>query len=290
MHVNDEEDLEMQTVDSLQKRITELEQQLDLLYTLINTLPDLVYAKDTDSNFLVANQTLANMLGVESPTELIGTNDFEYFEEELARKYYNDEQQLLASGERMLNIEEPTVDKDGNQRWLLTSKVPVRNSQGKLTGFVGVGRDITERKQAEELARQQREIIEAQQEILREVSTPIIPIMEQIIVVPLIGNIDTSRARDITRSLLSGITQYRAKMVILDITGVSVVDSGVADHLNKTIQAARLKGANTIITGISDAVAETVVDLGIDWSGVETLRDLQSGLLLALQRLGLKLG
>jgi rsbT co-antagonist protein RsbR len=78
-------------------------------------------------------------------------------------------------------------------------------------------------------------------------------------------------------------------MVILDITGVPVVDSGVADHLNKTIQAARLKGARTIITGISDAVAETIVDLGIDWTGIETLSDLQTGLVTALGGLGIKL-
>jgi rsbT co-antagonist protein RsbR len=71
--------------------------------------------------------------------------------------------------------------------------------------------------------------------------------------------------------------------VILDITGVPVVDSGVAAYLNKTVQAARLKGARTIVTGISDVVAETIVDLGIDWSGIETLRDLQTGLRAALQ-------
>jgi rsbT co-antagonist protein RsbR len=88
---------------------------------------------------------------------------------------------------------------------------------------------------------------------------------------------------------MAGIQKHRAEVVILDITGVPVVDSGVADHLNKTIQAARLKGARTIITGISDAVAETVVDLGIDWAGIETLSDLQTGLVTALGGLGIKL-
>jgi rsbT co-antagonist protein RsbR len=76
----------------------------------------------------------------------------------------------------------------------------------------------------------------------------------------------------------------------LDITGVPIVDSGVANHLNKTIQAARLKGAQTIVTGISDAVAEAIVDLGIDWSGVETLADLQTGLKVALASMGLRIG
>jgi rsbT co-antagonist protein RsbR len=97
------------------------------------------------------------------------------------------------------------------------------------------------------------------------------------------------RARDITRALLAGIRQLRAKAVILDITGVPLVDSGVANHLNKTIQAARLKGARTIVTGISDAVAETIVDLGIDWSGIETVSDLQTGLIVALNSLGVRL-
>jgi DNA-binding LacI/PurR family transcriptional regulator/anti-anti-sigma regulatory factor len=145
-------------------------------------------------------------------------------------------------------------------------------------------REVAERKRAqEESARLQQEVIEAQKQAIRELSSPIISIMERIIIVPLIGSIDSQRARDITRRLLGGIREHRAKVVILDITGVSVVDSGVADHLNKTIQAARLKGAQTIITGISDAVAETIVDLGIDWSGIETLADLQTGLRAALR-------
>jgi rsbT co-antagonist protein RsbR len=85
------------------------------------------------------------------------------------------------------------------------------------------------------------------------------------------------------RALLTGIREHRAKVVILDITGVSVVDSNVADHLNKTVQAARLKGARTIVSGVSDAVAETIVDLGIDWAGIETLSDLRTGLRAVLQ-------
>jgi GAF domain-containing protein/anti-anti-sigma regulatory factor len=145
-----------------------------------------------------------------------------------------------------------------------------------------------ERAQAESL-RLQQEVIAAQKEALRELSTPIIPVIDRIIVMPLIGSIDSMRARDITRVLLAGIREHRAKVVILDITGVPLVDSGVVSHLNKTIQAARLKGARTIVTGISDAVAETIVDLGIDWGGVETVADLQTGLIIALESLGINL-
>jgi sigma-B regulation protein RsbU (phosphoserine phosphatase) len=139
--------------------------------------------------------------------------------------------------------------------------------------------EMAERERAqEESVRLQQEVIEAQQRAIQELSTPIIPVFEGVIVMPLIGSIDTLRARDVTRNLLAGIREHRAKVVIVDITGVPFVDSGVAAYLNKTIQAARLKGARTIVTGISDAVAETIVDLGIDWSGIETLSDLRTGL------------
>ena len=97
------------------------------------------------------------------------------------------------------------------------------------------------------------------------------------------------RARDITRNLLVGIQQHRAKIVILDVTGVGIMDTGIVNHLNKTIQAARLKGAQTIVTGVSDAVAEAIVDLGIDWSNIQTLADLQTGLIIALDSLGVRL-
>ncbi|HDQ73126.1 MAG TPA: PAS domain S-box protein [Chloroflexi bacterium] len=182
----------------------------------------------------------------------------------------------------------------------------------RLVGTYGVLRDVTERKRAEdalekayaeveqlvqertaeleqEIAQRERlqqEVIEAHKRAIRELSSPVIPIMDRILVMPLIGSVDSMRARDITRALLTGIGTHRARVVILDITGVSVVDTGVAEHLNKTIQAARLKGAHTIVTGVSDAVAETIIDLGIDWSEIETLADLQTGLRAALLRVG----
>jgi DNA-binding LacI/PurR family transcriptional regulator/anti-anti-sigma regulatory factor len=140
-------------------------------------------------------------------------------------------------------------------------------------------REIAKREQAQaESAQLQQEVIEAQQRVIQELSTPVIPVWEGVIIMPLIGSIDSLRARAITRALLAGINQHHARVVILDVTGVPIVDSGVAGHLNKTIQAARLKGTQTIVTGISEAVAETIVELGIDWSDVSTMVDLQTGL------------
>ena len=144
-------------------------------------------------------------------------------------------------------------------------------------------------KEATEHERLQQQTIEAQQQAILELSTPVIPIMDRILVMPMVGSIDSQRAQDIMRTLLAGIREHRARVVILDITGVPIVDSGVANHLNKTIQAAKLKGAHTIVTGMSDAVAEAIVDLGIDWSKLDTLSDLQTGLVVALKRLGFKL-
>ncbi|MCP4543823.1 MAG: substrate-binding domain-containing protein [Chloroflexi bacterium] len=155
---------------------------------------------------------------------------------------------------------------------------------------VELKREVVERERAQaESLELQQEVIKAQKQALQELSTPIIPIMDRTLVMPLVGSIDSMRARDITRALLAGIRRHRAKVVILDITGVPVVDSGVADHLDRTIQAARLKGAHTIVTGVSDAVAETIVDLGIDWWEIETARDLQTGLIVALKSRGIKL-
>ncbi len=196
----------------------------------------------------------------------------------------------------VLNIEGPQLNAftDDDQRLLstLASNLVVIVERARL--FDNMEQMVADRTQElqgslEERDRLQQEIIEAQKRAIQELSTPIIPVMDRIIVMPLIGSIDSMRARDIMRTLLAGIREHRAKVVILDITGVLIVDSGVANHLNKTIQAARLKGARTIVTGISDAVAETIVDLGIDWGEIETLTDLRTGLVTALGSLGLRL-
>lgn len=469
---------ELEASEAERKRAEKaLVEERNLLKTMIDNVPDRIYAKDTESRFIMCNKALVQRMRMDSLDDILGKTDFDFVPPELAAQFRADEVQVIESGEPIINREEPIDSPDGRMRWNLATKVPLRDSQGKIIGIVGLGREITEIKLAElalerralqlqtaaevsrtvsgvldpdkliqqvvdlvqerfdfyhvglflpdeknefavlhastgeagskmletgyklkidnqsligrciarrkaclatdigkegvrpdnpllpetrsELAlplisrgqvigamnihsaqeaafnqedvavlqimadqlanvldnawlfenteqiiekrtrelresidereRLQEEVISAQQQALRELSTPIIPVMERIIVMPLIGSIDSSRAKDITRALLAGIKEHRAKVVILDITGVPIVDSGVANHLNQTIQAARLKGAHTIITGVSDAVAETFVDLEIDWSGVETHGDLQTGLLVALNSLGIRL-
>jgi rsbT co-antagonist protein RsbR len=151
-------------------------------------------------------------------------------------------------------------------------------------------RETEERERAQEKNLQlQQEIIETQRRAILELSTPIIPVMEGIIIMPLVGSVDSARAQEIMRAVLAGITRHRAKVIIVDVTGVAMIDTAIADHLNKTVLAARLKGTRAIITGISDSVAEIIVDLGIDWTGVDTLRDLQTGLIHAVRLLQINL-
>jgi len=271
-------------------RTRELTESRLMLEIIMDLIPEAIFWKDIDLNFLGSNQAFAANAGLASAKDLIGKSDSEMPWKEQADIYRADDLQVMQSEKPKINYEEHHTNSDGTQSWVRTSKIPMRDTEGTVIGILGLFEDITERKQAEaERQRLQEQVIEAQRRAIQELSTPIIPIMDRIIVMPLIGSIDTMRAKDIMRSLLAGISHYQAKIVILDITGVPIVDSGVAAHLNKTIQAARLKGARTIVTGISDAVAETVVDLGIDWGGIETLDNMQTGLLTALHSLGIKL-
>lgn len=119
----------------------------NLLHTLGSNTPDLLYAKDWDNRFIYANQTTAEFMGVDSPLDLLGKTDFDFYPKMLASKYSIDECAIMASGEALLNHEEPCVyRKTGEERWLLTSKVPIRDDGGQVVGIVGIGRDITDKR------------------------------------------------------------------------------------------------------------------------------------------------
>ncbi|NTV62056.1 MAG: PAS domain S-box protein [Oscillochloris sp.] len=156
---------------------------------------------------------------------------------------------------------------------------------GDLHGIVYILRDISERKQAEAALRQsiaQEETIRAQAAMLAELSTPLIPISEEVVVMPLIGALDTRRTQQVTEALLEGITSTSASVAILDITGVPVVDTQVANGLIRAAQAVRLLGTQVILTGIRPEVAQTLVGLGVDLRGMITHSTLQSGIAAVL--------
>jgi rsbT co-antagonist protein RsbR len=136
---------------------------------------------------------------------------------------------------------------------------------------------------------QERErIIRQQQEAIRELSTPVLQVRERLLILPIIGLIDPQRARQLTEQLLQGIRSNRAKVVVMDITGVPSIDVNVANYLVQTVDAARLMGATLIVTGLSPEIAQTLVVIGVDLGKMETVGDLQGGIEKAERMLGYK--
>ena len=128
-----------------------------------------------------------------------------------------------------------------------------------------------------------------QQEAIRELSTPVLQIRDRLLLLPIIGVIDSQRARLITEGVLRSIRANRARVVVMDITGVATIDSKVANHLLQTVTAARLMGASVIVTGLSAEVAQSLVELGIDLTRLNTVGDLQGGIEEGERLLGFRL-
>jgi rsbT co-antagonist protein RsbR len=147
----------------------------------------------------------------------------------------------------------------------------------KIAGTVAVG-----------FVQERERIIREQQEAIRELSTPVLQVRERLLILPIIGVIDPQRTRQLTEQLLRGIRTNRAKVVVLDITGVPYIDSPVANHLVQTVEAARLLGANVIVTGLSPEIAQTLVNIGVDLGKMNTVGDLQGGIEEAERLLGYK--
>ena len=135
---------------------------------------------------------------------------------------------------------------------------------------------------------QRERVIRQQQEAIRELSTPVLQVRERLLILPIIGAIDSQRARQLTKQLLRGIRANRAKVVVVDITGVPAIDSAVANHLVQTVEASRLMGAGVIVTGLSSDIAQTLVTIGVDLSKVNAVGDLQGGIEEAELLLGYK--
>ena len=133
-----------------------------------------------------------------------------------------------------------------------------------------------------------RGMIEEQRRTIVELQTPVIQVWDSILALPVVGSLDTARAQDMTEALLERIVQTGSEIVLVDITGVPVVDTAVAKHLLDTVNAARLLGAEVLIVGVTSRVAMTLVHLGLDLGGVTTRTTLAKGLQFAFARLGIE--
>jgi rsbT co-antagonist protein RsbR len=191
-------------------------------------------------------------------------------------------------------------------RWVASAIHPVKDASGRIVEVVLMHFDVGEIKESESMLRQREEelaaavaertaelaekvrLIEAQQQAIQALSTPVLRLWDGILAVPLIGTIDAARAARIQESLLEAIGAMRAEQVILDITGVACVDAEVMRHLLDAVRAARLLGASCALVGVSPQTARTIVELGVDIAGVDTHATLAEGLRQALMRKNLR--
>ena len=167
---------------------------------------------------------------------------------------YHDDFELL---DRMLDVYEPAAN--------------------RIANTVGVS-----------FVEQRERVIRQQQKAIRELSTPVLQVRERLLILPIIGVIDSQRAPQLTEQLLHGIRNNRAKVVVVDVTGVPAIDSAVANHLVQAVEASRLMGASVIITGLSAEIAQTLVTIGVDLSKMNAVVDLQGGIEEAERLLGYK--
>jgi rsbT co-antagonist protein RsbR len=175
--------------------------------------------------------------------------------------------------------------KDGSEFEALVSSFLLRNAAGQPLGQGAFVRDTTEMRRNERERQQlQQEVIDAQQAAIRELSTPLIPLADGVVAMPLVGTITSERAQLIMETLLEGISEQSADVALIDITGVKMVDTQVADALLRAARAAKLLGAHIVLTGISAEVAQTLVGLGAQLTGIETRGTLREGIAFALQR------
>lgn len=246
--------------------------QFRMYERLVSMALDLASVLDFEGHILFANPVWEETLGYpihdligKQVRQLLHPGDIAAVDEAATK--------LVAGGGRAVRYESRWRHRDGSYRHLEWSVSAVFEER-RTYAFA---RDITSRKEAEALIRQQEASLLA-------LSTPLIPMSEHVLVMPLIGSVDSHRAEQVLTTLLQGVSERGAHSVILDVTGVSVVDTQVADTLLRAARAVGLLGARVIMTGIRAEVAQTLIALGVDLSGIITCATLQSGIARANMR------
>lgn len=220
------------------------------------------------------SENVAAQLG-HTAREIVGDGRFWFscLHPDDAQVISNGAEELMRTGHQELRYR--FRHKDGTYRWMHDERKLVRDAEGAPVEIIGAWRDITASVRDEELIR-------SQASALTELSTPLIPISDHVVVMPLIGTMDSQRAAQVLETLLEGVSARRASVAILDITGVSVVDTHVANALLQAAKAVRLLGAEVVLTGIRPDVALTLVGLGLDLTGIVTKGTLQAGIVHAM--------
>jgi rsbT co-antagonist protein RsbR len=241
-----------------------------------------------DGEVTYANRTNHEMFAydyTDGDREMIGLSIAQVLTPELYAQFQEQRSGLLAGAS--WQVEADGVRKDGSTFSLLMLAFGILDDEGRPLALVCINRDVTEQKRLEaERERLNREMLVARERLISELSAPLIPITQNILVLPLIGAVDSARAQLIMESLLDGIDSYNAEVVIIDVTGVPLLDTAVANYLLQMTNAAGLVGARTILVGVMPKVAQTIVELGVDLSSITTRSTLQGGVEYALRLKG----
>jgi rsbT co-antagonist protein RsbR len=268
----------------------DLWQTFELLQAAIDSLEDPFFVKDAHHRMIVTNQANCDMVNLPRET-LIGLDEKEYLQGSEYEGFWRVDDEVLFTGTSRKN-EEVIPSSDGTSHHVWTRKFPIRNAEGQVIGLVGTITDISDiKRRQEEVARleaeieEKRALIEAQAAMIDQLAVPVIQVWQGILLLPLIGVIDSHRAAQVMENMLEAIGRTAAELVILDITGVPLVDTAVASYLLRSVQAAQLLGARCILVGISPEIAQTLVGLGVDFSQIMTRASLQNGLEYAMKRL-----
>ncbi|WP_438021806.1 PAS domain S-box protein [Sorangium sp. So ce233] len=164
--------------------------------------------------------------------------------------------------------------------------VPIQDHLGNVESVIGLSLDISEAKRAEEELRVRLLQIQKQQEVIGKLSIPIIQVWEGVVALPMVGVVDSVRTADVMQKLLDEIARTGARYAILDLTGVEMVDTQVANHLIRLVKAIRILGADGIICGIRPSVAQTIVELGLDLDSMVTRSNLKAGIMFCINQMG----
>jgi rsbT co-antagonist protein RsbR len=243
---------------------------------LVNSIADIqVIRVDCDGLVRSWNPGAQKLTGYLAE-EVIGHHVSMFYTEEDTRAGVLGREMDAAVRNGSMEAEGWRIRKDGTRFWANIVLSPIRDDHGEVEGYVKVARDLTERREQDRLVQRQRD------EIL-DLSTPVIQVWDKVLVLPLIGTLDSGRAARLTESLLERIAADQAEVVILDISGVPGIDSAVAQHLLETVEAARLMGTDSILSGVRPDTAQSMVHLGIELGGLRSRTSLRDALQLALR-------
>lgn len=243
-----------------------------MLSTLYSELPVVVCAYDSGGNYIFIEGQALGSVGL-SREKMLGQNP---------AKMFGDNTSIAEFIRRGLAGESTRMTLESFGRSWDSWHIPA--PPGSRAAMVSMSLDVTEQRLREQELAAKLDLIERQQQMIRELSTPIIEVWEGVLVMPIIGLVDSVRTAEIMNSLLQSVGHMRAKHAILDMTGIDVVDTATADHLLRLIRAVRLLGAEGILTGINPGIAQTVVTLGVDLTGIPVYANLRQALKHCLAR------